>query len=127
MLCLPGLTPVWNVDQATGEIGGTVEPSGLKQPWSRSAGEVGKLALVEHLLGQAVVHAVEAEDDHPLDPAAPQRPPAEEGPRQQPHRPGEEREERREDRGEDREERAGQREPGPGPDVGQGRASGPGR
>ena len=37
MLCLPGLTPVWNEDQATGEIGGSVLPSGLKHPWSRSA------------------------------------------------------------------------------------------
>ena len=43
MLCLPGFTPVWNVDQATGEIGGTVVPSGLKQPWSRSAARWGSL------------------------------------------------------------------------------------
>ena len=43
MLCLPGLTPVWNVDHATGEIGGTVVPSGRKQPWSRSAARWGSL------------------------------------------------------------------------------------
>ncbi len=43
MLCLPGFTPVWNVDQATGEIGGTVEPSGRKQPWSRRAARLGSL------------------------------------------------------------------------------------
>ncbi len=43
MLCLPGFTPVWNVDQATGEIGGTVEPSGRKQPSSRSAARLGSL------------------------------------------------------------------------------------
>ena len=53
MLCLPGFTPVWNVDHATGEIGGTVEPSGRKQPCVAQRGEVGKLALLEHLLGQS--------------------------------------------------------------------------
>ena len=57
------------MDQATGESGGTVVPSGLKQPRSRSAGQVRELALLEHRLGQAVVHAVEPEDDHPLEPA----------------------------------------------------------
>ena len=43
MLCLPGLTPVWNVDQATGESGGTVVPSGLKQPRSRRPARWGSL------------------------------------------------------------------------------------
>ena len=43
MLCLPGFTPVWNVDQATGESGGTVVPSGLKQPSLRSAARWGSL------------------------------------------------------------------------------------
>ena len=77
MLCLPGLTPVWNDDQATGEIGGTVEPSGLKATLVAQRGQVGELALVEHRLRQAVVHAVEAEDHDPLDPALRQRPQAE--------------------------------------------------
>ena len=86
--------------------------------------EVGQLALVEHLFGEPMVHSVEAEDHDPLHPAPPQRSPPEQGPRQQTDRPGEDRDESREDRGEDREERAGQREPGPGTDVGQGRGRG---
>ena len=69
MLCLPGLTPVWNVDHATGEIGGTVEPERLEAALVAQRGEVGELALLEHLLGQAVVHPVEAEDHDSLDPA----------------------------------------------------------
>src|SRR6266496_804580 len=36
MLCLPGFTPVWKVDHATGEIAGQVVRSGRKVPWSRS-------------------------------------------------------------------------------------------
>ena len=70
MLCLPGFVPVWNVDHATGEIGGTVVPSGLKQPCSRSASRCGSLPSAEHPLGQRVVHAVQPEDDDPLEPAA---------------------------------------------------------
>ncbi len=127
MLCLPGFTPVWNVDHATGEIGGTVEPSGLKAALVAQRGEVGQLSLFEHLLGEPMVHPVEAEDHHPLHPAPPQRSPPEQGPRQQTERPGEDCDESREDRGEDREERArpartrprGRCRPGPG--------SGPGR
>src|SRR6266699_1276286 len=43
MLCLPGLTPVMNVDQATGEIGGKVVRSFLKVPCSRSFARFGSL------------------------------------------------------------------------------------
>ena len=56
------------MDQATGEIGGSVLPSGLKQPLVAQRGQVRQLALAEHLLRQAVVEAVEPEDDHPLEP-----------------------------------------------------------
>ena len=41
MLCLPGLTPVINVDQATGEIGGNVVRSLRNVPWSRSLARLG--------------------------------------------------------------------------------------
>ena len=81
MLCLPGLTPVWNVDQATGESGRHRRAQRLEAAPVAQAGQVGELALVEHRLGQAVIHAVEPEDDHPLEPGLAQRPPAEEGPR----------------------------------------------
>ncbi len=43
MLCLPGFTPVWNVDHATGEIGGNVLPSEWKLPESRRAAKIGEL------------------------------------------------------------------------------------
>ena len=43
MLCLPGLVPVWNEDHATGEMDGSVVPSGLKQPCLRSASRCGSL------------------------------------------------------------------------------------
>ncbi len=41
MLCLPGFVPVWNEDHATGEMDGSVVPSGLKQPCLRSASRCG--------------------------------------------------------------------------------------
>ncbi len=41
MLCLPGFTPVWEVDQATGESGGTVVPSGRKRPCARTGARLG--------------------------------------------------------------------------------------
>ncbi len=63
--------------------------------------EVGELSLLEHLFRQLVVHSVKAQDHDPLHPAAPQRSPAKEQTRQQPHRPGEHRDESRQDRGED--------------------------
>ena len=97
-------------------------PSGLKQPSVAQAGQVRELALLEHRLRQAVVHAVEPEDDHSLEPASPERPPAEQGPLQQPHRPGDEGQQGRPDRGEDGEERPGQGKAGAGPDVGMGLA-----
>jgi hypothetical protein len=43
MLCLPGLQPVRNDDQATGLSGGKVVPSFLKQPFSRSLTKLGIL------------------------------------------------------------------------------------
>ena len=82
-------------------------------------GQVGELALFEHRLGQAVVHAVEAEDDDALEPAAL-------GSARQPKRvrfssrTGQVMNVSRADadRGEDGEERAGQGEAGARPDVG---------
>ena len=41
MLCLPGLTPVVKVDQATGEIGGSVLHSGEKVPCAASFSKLG--------------------------------------------------------------------------------------
>ena len=41
MLCLPGFTPVMNVDQATGEIAGNVVRSLLKVPLSRNFARFG--------------------------------------------------------------------------------------
>ena len=62
ILCLPGLTPVVKVDQATGEIGGSVLHSGEKVPSAGQFFEIGELVpLLAELVEQVVVHAVEAD------------------------------------------------------------------
>ncbi len=45
MLCLPGLQPVMKLDQATGEIGGQVDRSSLKQPSDSSFRKWGSCPL----------------------------------------------------------------------------------
>ncbi len=83
MLCLPGLTPVWNVDHATGEIGGTVEPSGLKQPWSRSAARWGSLPSSSIFSVRPWSMPSRPRITTRLNRLRAQRTPAEQGPRQQ--------------------------------------------
>ena len=124
MLCLPGLTPVWNDDQATGEIGGTVEPSGWKQPWSRRAARWGSLPSSSIVSVRPWSMPSRPRITTRLNAALRQRPQAEQRPHQQADRPGEQRQERRADGGEHGEERPGQREARPRPDVGEGRGRG---
>ena len=52
-----------NVDQATGLCGGMDVPSGAKPPLLASRAKPGRRPRVDHLLGELVVEAVEAEDD----------------------------------------------------------------
>ena len=126
MLCLPGLTPVWNVDQATGEIGGTVVPSGLKQPWSRSAARWGSLP-------SSSIFSVRPWS-MPSRPRITTRLTRLRRSARQPKSVRDSRrtgqvmnvQKRREDRGEDREERAGQREARPRARCRRGPGSGPG-
>jgi hypothetical protein len=50
MLCLPGFTPVMNVDQATGEIAGNVVRRLRKVPRSRSFARLGSFpALIKRV------------------------------------------------------------------------------
>ena len=67
MLCLPGFTPVMNVDHATGEIAGYVVRSLRNVPLLAQLCQVRQLAFADEALGQFRIHAVKAQNHRPLE------------------------------------------------------------
>ena len=124
MLCLPGLTPVVNVDQATGEIGGSVLHSGENVPSLASFSKWGnECPCWRKLIVQAVVHAVEADQQHPLELGLFQAPRPFEKSQQGAEREGQEIEDGQDEGRENEEKRTDESETRPRTDIaGQGRA-----
>ena len=65
MPCWLASTPVANVDQATGEIDGSVVSSGRKTPCAASFSKFGSRPSRHELAGEPRVHAVETQDHDP--------------------------------------------------------------
>ena len=109
MRCLPGLQPVWNDAQATGDSAGS-GPQPPEGALGTQAGEVRQHPFVHEPFGQLGVLSVESQHDHPPDPARDPRASAAHPLDGQPQRPGRQRERTQQHRPDQDEQRRDERE-----------------
>jgi len=121
MLCLAGLVPVENDDQATGEPDGKVVFEWRIAARLGQLFEVGQLALLHEPIGELGVLPIEPDDDQPLDErfAGPLPPPSYQLP-QHAERPSQKRQDGDDDGREDHEERGDDGDPGARANIGLG-------